>query len=86
MRRSIEDLRIFYGEPAGSLARRLLATAVQEADAGRMLLEVSADNPDALGFYAAEGFTAIGRRARYYRDGSDAVVMERAVPGKVRPA
>jgi len=68
------------------LARRLLTAAVQEAGAGPMLLEVSADNLAALDFYAAEGFTAIGRRARYYRDGSDAVVMERAVPGKVRPA
>ncbi|HZV84079.1 MAG TPA: methyltransferase domain-containing protein [Brevundimonas sp.] len=31
MRRSIEDLRIFYGEPAGSLARRLLARRLDDA-------------------------------------------------------
>jgi ribosomal-protein-alanine acetyltransferase len=61
------------------LARQLLTTAVQQADATRMLLEVSADNAAALAFYAAEGFTEIARRDRYYRDGSDAVVMERVL-------
>ena len=31
MRRSIEDLRTFYGEPAGALARRLLARRLDDA-------------------------------------------------------
>ncbi|WP_372707578.1 class I SAM-dependent methyltransferase [Brevundimonas sp.] len=31
MRRSIEDLRIFYGEPTGALARRLLARRLNDA-------------------------------------------------------
>ncbi len=31
MRRSIEDLRTFYGEPAGALARRLLAARLEDA-------------------------------------------------------
>jgi len=31
MRRSIDDLRVFYGEPAGMLARRLLARRLEEA-------------------------------------------------------
>jgi SAM-dependent methyltransferase len=31
MRRSVEDLRSFYGEPAGRLARRLLARRLEEA-------------------------------------------------------
>ena len=31
MRRSIEDLRIFYGEPTGALARRLLARRLADA-------------------------------------------------------
>jgi ribosomal-protein-alanine acetyltransferase len=55
------------------LARELLTAA---RPGTRMLLEVSADNQAALAFYAAEGFTEIHRRPRYYRDGSDAVVME----------
>jgi SAM-dependent methyltransferase len=31
MRRSVEDLRAFYGEPAGQLARRLLARRLEDA-------------------------------------------------------
>jgi len=55
------------------LARELLAAVRTEE---RMLLEVGADNSAALAFYAAEGFVELDRRRRYYRDGSDAVVME----------
>jgi ribosomal protein S18 acetylase RimI-like enzyme len=40
-----------------------------------MLLEVSAGNAAALAFYAAAGFVQIDRRPRYYRDGSDAIVL-----------
>ena len=40
-----------------------------------MLLEVRADNRGALAFYAEHGFVEIDRRLRYYRDGTDAVVM-----------
>lgn len=64
------------------LARLLLATVLERAEGERVLLEVSADNEAGLAFYAAEGFSEIARRGRYYRDGSDAVVMERAL----RPA
>lgn len=46
------------------------------AGATRLLLEVAADNDGAQAFYAALGFTAIGRRVRYYPDGLDAIVME----------
>ena len=64
------------------LARSLLALASSRTGAGRMLLEVAAGNSAALAFYAAEGFTEVGRRRGYYRDGSDAVVMQRTVPGQ----
>ena len=66
------------------LARALLEAALADAaDSGadRMLLEVSADNPGALAFYAAEGFAEIDRRRGYYRDGADAVVMQRPLGG-----
>jgi ribosomal-protein-alanine N-acetyltransferase len=53
------------------LARRLLAAVAEPG----MLLEVSADNGGARAFYAAEGFVEVGRRRRYYRDGSDALVL-----------
>jgi ribosomal protein S18 acetylase RimI-like enzyme len=52
-----------------------------------MLLEVSAANVGALGFYAAEGFGEIDRRRRYYRDGTDAVVLQRVLDreGRMTP-
>jgi SAM-dependent methyltransferase len=42
MRRSIEELRTFYGEPTGALARRLLARRLEDAWG-------EADNSDVLG-------------------------------------
>ena len=51
-----------------------------------MLLEVAAGNAAALAFYGAEGFTEVARRRHYYRDGSDAVVMQRALPASAPPA
>jgi len=61
------------------LAGELLAAVLDRPEGGvdRVLLEVAADNLDALAFYADAGFTEVDRRRRYYRDGSDAVVMER---------
>ena len=56
------------------LARLLLAAVTADT---QMLLEVSAANDAALRLYEAEGFREIHRRPAYYRDGSDALVMER---------
>jgi len=61
------------------IARQLLdaaCAAVSAQGAGRMLLEVAADNEAALGFYEAYGFETISRRAGYYRGGVDALVMQ----------
>ncbi len=58
------------------VAAALLETALAARGGRRMLLEVSALNEDARAFYAASGFVEIDRRRRYYRDGSDAIVME----------
>jgi [ribosomal protein S18]-alanine N-acetyltransferase len=56
------------------LARRLLREVSTDEP---MTLEVSARNDEACAFYAAEGFVPVGRRPGYYRDGSDALVMQR---------
>ncbi|WP_134738220.1 ribosomal protein S18-alanine N-acetyltransferase [Nocardioides sp. 503] len=64
------------------VATELLAAVVAlAADAGadRLLLEVRDTNTPALAFYAARGFVEVDRRPRYYRDGSPAVVMRRAL-------
>ncbi|GAB7003002.1 GNAT family N-acetyltransferase [Nocardioides sp. AN3] len=60
-------------------ARALLATVVDQAaaeGAERLLLEVRETNAPALAFYASAGFAEIDRRARYYRDGTDGIVLE----------
>ncbi|MGN6128899.1 MAG: ribosomal protein S18-alanine N-acetyltransferase [Nocardioidaceae bacterium] len=72
---------------ARDLLRSLVATARgSDVRPDRMLLEVSAANAAALAFYAAEGFTEVDRRRRYYRDGTDAVVMRLAFDDMLRPA
>ncbi|QDH24432.1 GNAT family N-acetyltransferase [Neokomagataea tanensis] len=50
-----------------------LVKAVQKY--GTIFLEVSVQNQSALSLYSNLGFTVIGRRKRYYRDGSDASVL-----------
>ena len=49
-----------------------------------MLLEVSVTNAEALGFYVARQFSVIDVRPHYYRDGSEALVMCRWLPGAAR--
>jgi [ribosomal protein S18]-alanine N-acetyltransferase len=45
----------------------------------RLLLEVREDNAAAISFYARHGFAELGRRARYYRDGTTALVLSTPV-------
>lgn len=65
----------------GVAAALLTAAAEHAAAAGveRLLLEVRHDNVEALALYSGAGFVEIARRAGYYRDGADAVVLERFV-------
>jgi ribosomal-protein-alanine N-acetyltransferase len=61
------------------VARALLAAVLEGGLTGgarRMLLEVSDTNEGALRFYAQAGFEEIDRRPHYYRDGSDALVLQ----------
>lgn len=60
------------------LGRALLLGATAEArrrGALSMALEVAVDKVPARGLYASAGFTAVGRRRRYYADGADALVL-----------
>ena len=60
------------------LATALLRAAATRAagdGAQRLLLEVSAANTAARALYAERGLQELDRRRRYYRDGSDAVVL-----------
>ena len=69
----LQRIAVHPGHRRRGLAGRLLAE-VRPVEVAT-LLEVSATNAGALAFYAAEGFVEIDRRARYYWDGSDAVVL-----------
>ena len=63
------------GVAAALLDDALQATRATGAE--RMLLEVSSLNRGAIGFYLDAGFVQIDRRPRYYKDGSDALVLRR---------
>ncbi len=67
------------------VASALLDAALADTEgASRMLLEVSVRNAEALGFYVARQFSVIDVRPHYYRDGSEALVMCRWLPGAAR--
>lgn len=60
------------------IARRLLDTIALRWRAAAVAtgwLEVRADNHGAIAFYLACGWVEVGRRRRYYRDGTDAIRM-----------
>lgn len=66
------------------IGRALIAGLEAEARtrrAGRLFLEVAADNPAAIGLYRQAGFAATGRRPGYYRPSEgppvDAILMEK---------
>lgn len=64
------------------LGRRLVEAgmeAARAAGASKMFLEVSDRNAPAEALYRKCGFTDAGRRTRYYKDGSDALVLARVL-------
>jgi ribosomal-protein-alanine N-acetyltransferase len=74
----ILTLAVAPGARRAGLGRALAGRAAdlaREQGAMRLYLEVSAANVAARALYAALGFTEIGRRARYYADGADALVL-----------
>ncbi len=78
----LQRIAVTTAHRRAGLGRRLLAEALATAGrdgADRVLLEVSAGNTAAMRCYVEAGFTAIDRRPRYYRDGTDAVVMRRSL-------
>ena len=75
-----EVLTLAVAEPARrrGVGAALLDTAMTAAavrGAAAMFLEVSIRNEAARKLYARAGFAEVGRRARYYADGADALVL-----------
>jgi ribosomal-protein-alanine N-acetyltransferase len=66
-------------------ARALLRSAISAArtrGAATLFLEVSAANSIARALYESEGFAQVGKRRRYYEDGTDALVLAKKLnPG-----
>ena len=71
------------------LGRALLDAARREASrrgARAMFLEVSGGNHAARALYSAAGFAEVGRRGRYYADGTDALILRAPLsPAAARP-
>ncbi len=67
----------------GALLRAAMRAAATHG-AAAIFLEVSTANEAARALYTAVGFRPVGRRCRYYADGTDALVM--ALPLSVAAA
>lgn len=64
---------------ARAMMDELIAESVRRG-AGEVMLEVSSTNPRAQRLYERYGFTHIHTRRRYYRDGSDGLIMRLSLP------
>jgi ribosomal protein S18 acetylase RimI-like enzyme len=53
-----------------------VAAAARTRGAAKLTLEVSAANARAITFYKRAGAVVVGRRAKFYNDGSDAILMD----------
>lgn len=67
------------GVGAALLGAAAMAAAARGAEA--LFLEVSERNAAARALYAGAGCTEVGRRRRYYADGSDALVLRLDLTG-----
>ena len=66
----------------GAALLRAAQARAQARGARKMFLEVATGNLAARALYEAAGYTQVGRRPRYYGDGSDALVFSRKLtPG-----
>ncbi|HAM34847.1 MAG TPA: ribosomal-protein-alanine N-acetyltransferase [Elusimicrobia bacterium] len=64
------------GRGVGRALIQRLATEAREGGFSRITLEVSAANDPALRLYRRAGFEVVGRRGKFYNDGSDAILMD----------
>ncbi len=74
----IQTIAVEQDVEGRGIGSALLTTLLEEArvrGADDVLLEVRADNPRAQKLYLRFGFEQIHVRPRYYRDGTDALIM-----------
>ncbi len=65
----------------GRALMKAMIDACEERGIKSLTLEVRPSNDGALAFYGAYGFSTVGLRKRYYKDGEDAVLMLRPIGG-----
>ncbi len=64
------------GQGAGRKLLDFLIARCRQKRFTHMTLEVSAQNHAALRLYESSGFRVVGRRPKFYNDGSDALLMD----------
>jgi len=62
------------------VGRQLLAACELELGTGRIRLSLRRSNEQAMALYRQVGYAQVGVWPEYYRDGEDALVMERVLP------
>jgi ribosomal-protein-alanine N-acetyltransferase len=73
------DLAVRPADQGRGLGQALLEHATATArdwGCAKVTLEVSASNEPAQRLYRAAGFEVVGRRPKFYNDGSDAILMD----------
>lgn len=74
----VQTIAIHPDAQGQGLGRKLMQVMIERArqrNARDVMLEVRKDNPVAIGLYLSLGFSKIHERAKYYRDGTDALIM-----------
>ncbi len=67
----------FRGKGLARALMQAMHAQAREKGAERCLLEVRQSNGAAIALYNSLGYAVYGRRARYYEDGEDALLMEK---------
>jgi ribosomal-protein-alanine N-acetyltransferase len=68
------------GKGTGQALWRALTASARARGFSKLTFEVSSANSRALLFYKRAGAHVVGRRAKFYNDGSDAVLMDFPLP------
>lgn len=75
----ITSLAVLPDYQKQGIAQALIARVLSVPDLKRILLEVSEHNGAAQGLYIKNSFTVYNRRRHYYKNGDDALLMERKI-------
>lgn len=78
----IIEIAVAQDQRGAGIAGDMLAELISylsRTGARRLILEVAEDNDPARGLYAKYGFQQVGKRARYYRQKIDAIILELAL-------